>query len=388
MRAARVDAVALAALVVLASGVAVHEWRSPVQWKPDSLFYRSQVLRLQGVGKETALRRVFEGPLAQPRREREASLPRAARKVSNPEWVRYSSRFYERRWVVPLVAEAFDPAVGAKGLLAASLLGYVLLAPFLYVLVRLFFGVWTSLCATGACLLLQPLRYWAGLPLTDSFGVAFEALALAAGVLVLVRGPRWLAPWAFAVLGLSFTRDASVIAVAGGLVALVVRPSRTSGLLAMTGVAASLPAPLAFGAPVREAMAYTLNGFTPPPQASWSFVAHHYLSGAHSLVKNNLDWLGDHPVDSVVLVGGFLAILLLRHRTPGVLPFVYGAAAAAVGLDLLQPNYTAFRLELVFVPFAALGLGGAATLVTARARSRAALGRRRSVAASPRRRSG
>src|SRR6266511_2791905 len=133
-----------------------------------------------------------------------------------------------------------------------------------------------------------PLRARAALPLTDSFGVAFEALALAAGVLVLVRGPRWLAPWAFAVLGLSFTRDASVIAVAGGLVALVVRPSRTSGLLALTGVAASLPAPLAFGAPVRQAMAYTLNGFSPPPQASWSFVAHHYLSGAHSLVKNNL----------------------------------------------------------------------------------------------------
>jgi len=388
VRAARADAAALAALAALASGVAVHEWRSQIQWKPDSLFYRSQVLRLQGVPKETALRRVFEGPLARPRREQEASLPPAERKVSDPEWVRYSSRFYERRWVVPLVAEAFDPAVGAKGLLAASLLGYVLLAPFLYLLVRLFFGAWTALCAAGACLLLQPLRYWAGLPLTDSFGVTLEALALAAGVLALTRGRGWLALWAFAVLGLSFTRDASVIAVVGALAALAAKPSPRTGALALTGVAASLPAPLAFGAPVREAMAYTLNGFSPPPQASWSFVADHYLSGAHSLVKNNLDWLGRHPVEAVVLVGGFLAILLLRHRASGVLPFVYGAAAAAVALNLLQPNYTAFRLELVFVPFAALGLGGAATLVTARARSRAALGRRRSVAASPRRRSG
>jgi len=378
VRTIRADAVALAALVVLASGVAVHEWRSQIQWKPDSLFYRSQVLRLQGVGKETALRRVFEGPLAQQRREQEASLTPAVRKVSNPEWVRYSSRFYERRWVVPLVAEAFDPAVGAKGLLAASLLGYVFLAPFLYLLARLFFGIWTSVCVTGACLLLQPLRYWAGLPLTDSFGVAFEALALAAGVLVLVRGRRWLALWALAVLGLSFTRDASMIAVGGALVALIVRPSRTTGWLALTGVAASLPAPLAFGAPVREAMAYTLNGFTPPPHASWSFVAHHYLSGAHSLVKNNLDWLGRHPVEAVLLVGGFLAILLLRHRRPGVLPFVYGAAAAAVALDLLQPNYTAFRLELVFVPFVALGLGAAASVAGRRlrtpARSRAVPG--------------
>lgn len=378
MRATRPDAVALATLVVLASGVAVHEWRSHVQWKPDSLFYRSQVLRLQGVTKETALRRVFAGPLARPRREQEASRPPAERKVSDPEWVRYSSRFYERRWIVPLVAEAFDPVVGAKGLLAASLLGYVLLAPFLYVLVRLFFGVWTALCAASASLLLQPLRYWAGLPLTDSFGVAFEALALAAGVLALTRGRGWLVLWALAVLGLSFTRDASVIAVAGALVALALRPSRRSGLLALTGMAASLPAPIVFGAPVREAMAYTLNGFSSPPQASWSFVADHYLSGAHSLVKNNLDWMGRHPVDAAVLVGGFLAILLLRHRASGVLPFVYGAAAAAVGLDLLQPNYTAFRLELVFVPFVALGLGAVAALARRRlrapARSRAARG--------------
>jgi hypothetical protein len=357
------DAVALAALVALAGGIAAHEWRSDFQWKPDSLFYRSQVLRIQGVPKEESLHRVFQGRLAAPRREREASLSPAERKVSNPAWVQYSSRFYERRWVVPLVAAAFDPGLGTRGLLAASLLGYVLVAPFLYLLLRLFFPVWTALLAAGVCLLLQPLRYWAGLPLTDSFGVAVECLALAAGVLVLTRGARWLPLWIFACLALSFTRDASVIAVAGAVAVALWKPTRRSALLALTGIAASLPAPLAFGAPLRQAMAYTLNGFTPPAHPTWGFVVHHYLSGAHSLVKNNLDWLGHHPIDAVVLVGGFACLLLLRAGTPRTRRFVYGAAVAAIALDLIQPNYTAFRLELVFVPFVALGLAAAASFL-------------------------
>jgi hypothetical protein len=157
-----------------------------------------------------------------------------------------------------------------------------------------------------------------------------------------------------------------VTLVVGALVALAAASSRRTLALTLTGIAASLPAPLAFGAPVREAMAYTLNGFSPPPHSSWSFVAHHYLGGAHSLVKNNLDWLGRHPVSAVLLVGGFLLVLLLRHRIPGVVPFVWGAAVGAVALDLLQPNYTDFRLELVFVPFVALGLGAAASFLADR----------------------
>ena len=356
------DSVAVAALLVLACAIAAGHWRSGFQWKPDSLFYRSQVLRIQGVAKGEALRRVFQGPLAAPRREGEKSLPAAERKVSSPAWVAYSSRFYERRWVVPLVAAAFDPLVGTRGLLAASLLGYVLVAPFLYLLVRLFYPVWTALLATGVVLLLQPLRYWASLPLTDSFGVAIECLALAAGILVLRRGLTWLPLWIFAVLALSFTRDASVIAVAGALVATLWRPTRRSALLAVSGILASLPAPLAFGAPLRQAIAYTLNDFYPPAHATWGFVAHHYLTGAHSLVKNNLDWLGRHPVDGVVLVGGFCCLVLLRAGTVRTRLFVFGAAAAAILLDLVQPNYTGFRLELVFVPFVALGLAAVASL--------------------------
>jgi hypothetical protein len=382
IRPARADVAALAALLVLAGGIAGSLWDSDVQWKPDSLFYRSQVLRLQGVPKQEALRRVFEGPLAAPRRRAEASLPPADRKVTSPSWVDYSSRFYERRWVVPLVAAAFDPVLGPRGLLATSLLGYVLVAAFLYLLLRLWFPVRPALAVSAACLLLQPVRYWSGLPLTDSWGLATECLALATGALVLTRGPRWLPIWGAAVLLLSFTRDAAAIAVAGAIAVWALRRTRLNALLVATGVAASLPAPLLFGAPVREAIAYTLNDFRPVVDPSWGFVADRYLEGAHSLVKNNLEWLFDHPVEAVLLAGGFLALALLRSTPEGTRPYVLGAAAAAAVYVLLVPNYTGFRLELVLVPFAALGLGAAASVlerrvVTPRARTHAARARGR-----------
>ena len=381
----RPDLVALVLLLALAGGIAGHAWSSTIQWKPDSLFYRSQVLRIQGMPKDEALRRVFEGPLAAPRRAGEASLPPGERKVSSAEWVRYSSRFYERRWMVPLVAAAFDPALGARGLLAASLLGYVLVAPLLYLLLRLWFPVRISLLVAAVCLLLFSLRTWSGLPLTDSFGLAVECLVLLAGALTLRRGGRWLALWALAVLALSFTRDASVLAVVGGVAAFLWRRDRTSALLALSSVAASLPAPLLFGAPLREAMAYTLNDFFPPAHATWGFVADHYATGLRSLVRNNLTWLGDHPADAIALVGGFVCLPLVSGLARGIRPFLIGAAATALVYDALVPNYTGFRLELVFVPFAALGLGALATALeqrslplTARARSRAARARGRS----------
>lgn len=366
MRRLRRDAGAVAALVALCLIVVGDGWQAAVQWKPDSLFYRSQVLRLQGVDKDEALSRVFEGPLAAPRRRSEAAIPPHERKVTNPEWVRYSSRFYERRWVVPAVAAALDPVWGARGLVGASLIGYILVAPLLFALLRLLFPVWTALLASAASLLLYPLRYWSGLPLTDSWGLAAECLALIAGLLVLTRGKWWLALWFPAVLLLSFARDATVVAVVGAIAAWAVRPARRSSLLVVSGVAASLPAPLLFGAPLREAMAYTLNDFRPPADASWGFVASHYLESARSLVEHNLTWMGDHPIDAVLMVGGVLLLPIVLRAAACVRAFLLGGAAAAVVYDLLVPNYTGFRLELVFVPFAAIGLAAAATFVEAR----------------------
>jgi len=206
--------------------------------------------------------------------------------------------------------------------------------------------------------------------------------------LLLVHGLRWLPLWALAVLALSFTRDASAIVAAGGVVAFAVRPSRLTALLGLTGILASLPAPLLFGAPLRESMAYTLNDFYPAADPSWGFVADHYLDGIRDLVRNNLEWLGDHPVEALVLVGGFLFLPFLRRRASAATPFLYGAAVASLVYVLVVPNYTAFRLELVFLPFAALGLASAFMLLdrplgvlSGRARTRAARARGRAGAA-------
>ena len=43
-----------------------------------------------------------------PTARRKPSLPAYERKLSNPEWVRESAQFYERRWVVPLFAAPFE----------------------------------------------------------------------------------------------------------------------------------------------------------------------------------------------------------------------------------------------------------------------------------------
>jgi hypothetical protein len=354
------DVAAVAALVAFACLVAGTEWRAGITWGSDAFFYRSHVLRVEGVPKAAALRRVFNGPLTARGRARESSLPLAQRRLSNPRWVSSTSRFFERRWVVPLVAAALDPLLGPRGLLAASLIGYVLIAPFLYLLLRLLFPVWIALGASAISLMLQPVRTWAGYPLTDSTGLAFECLALLSGLLVLSRGRRWLPLWAATVLVLSFTRDTSAIAVTAAVAVCAFRPTRTKLLLTLTGIAASLPAPIAFGVPLKEQMAHTLNYGYPVPHPTWTFIAHRYGTGVRSLVKQNLEWLGGHPVDAIVLVGGCIVMLLVVRRTTETRLFLFGAILGAVLIDLVQPNYTAFRLELIFVPFAALGLAAAA----------------------------
>ena len=105
MSGRRADVAALAILLVLAVALTWSPWRSgPPQWKPDALFYQAQVEEVRGLGHAAALRKVFGGPLAAPRREREVGLPASERRVTSAEWVSFSSQFYRRRWVVPAAA--------------------------------------------------------------------------------------------------------------------------------------------------------------------------------------------------------------------------------------------------------------------------------------------
>lgn len=336
--------------------VAVH-WNDSYQWKPDSLFYEAQLLRVQGTPKTEALRTVFEGPLAAPRVAEELrGTPPERRTVSSPAWVEYSSRFYERRWVVPALGAALEPLLGSDALRAVSLAGYVLAGLLVYALLALRFRAWIAAVVSLGVLALGPLRYWSLLPLTDSFGVALEAGALAAALLALRRPRPWLPAFALAMLALSFTRDATLVVVAGlALVALRER-SRRALVTLSTAVVASLPAPLLFGAPTREIMAYTLNQFRPPAHATWSFVGSRYVDGEKGLVKDDLTYLVHHPYVGLFALGGIAALFAVRARGETAVILMRGAVAGAAALLLVAPNYTALRLELPFVPLAAYGV--------------------------------
>lgn len=350
---------ALGVVVALAGTffVAVH-WGEAYQWKPDSLFYEAQLLRVQGTPKQEALRRVFDGPLAAPRvREELRDTPPARRTVSSPAWVSYSSRFYERRWLVPALGAAVEPALGKNALRAISLAGYVLTGLAVFALLRLRFRPWTAAAVALGTLALGPLRYWSLLPLTDSSGVALEAAALAVAVLALRRPRPWLAVFVLTMLALSFTRDATIVVLAGlAWVALRTR-TRTAVVTLGAGIAASLPALLLFGAPVRELLAYTLNQFRPPPNPSWGFIRSRYFAGEKGLVKDDFTYLLHHPYVGVYAVGGLIALLALaRVRGDAAVSLLRGAIAGAVALVLLAPNFTGLRLELPFIPLAAFGL--------------------------------
>ena len=129
------------------------------------------------------------------------------RKLGNPERVRDSAQFYERRKLVPLLAVPLDPWLGARGLRAVSLAGYVLLGVALYALLRVWFPLRLALPVAALVLLLGPVREWSSSPLTDSWGLALATAALVAGGRVLSGHGRWLVAWAALVLALGFTRD-------------------------------------------------------------------------------------------------------------------------------------------------------------------------------------
>jgi len=338
-------------------GFVAFHWSDSYQWKPDSLFYEAQLLRVQGTPKSEALRKVFNGPLAAPRVSEELrDTPPARRTVASPSWVAYSSRFYERRWLVPALGAAIEPVLGDDALRAVSLAGYVLTGLLVYFLLALRFRIWIAAVVSLGVLALGPLRYWSLLPLTDSFGVALEASALATAVLALRRPRPWLAVFALTMLALSFTRDATVVVVAGlAWVALRERSHRAAVTLA-TGIVASLPAPLLFGAPTREIMAYTLNQFRPPAHATWSFIRSRYVDGEKGLAKDDLTYLVHHPYVGLFAVGGIAALYAIRTAEDEAGSLLRGAVVGAIALLLVAPNFTGLRLELPFVPLAAFGV--------------------------------
>jgi energy-converting hydrogenase Eha subunit E len=355
---------AMVAVVALPGYVKIDEPTS------DGLFYEVRRLQLQGHSDAESTRMVFDAPLARQVAaiEDEPGEPR----VLDPAWVEYSKRFYERRWLVPGLAAVVDPVVGdepGRALRVASLIGYVLVAPILFLLLRRRFPPLLSAGVALACTLAPPVYKWSLGMRVDSWGLMLEALALLAVVLVKEAGHGWLVLWVASIAALSVTRDAAVVALAAVAWLLLVerrRPAatRSNALLLATGIPALLPAYLLAGAPVRENLAYVITGYEIPADSSWGFVAENYLDQLWRTITTELEYPLDFPAPVALLLYAGLAIALVAlvwllarpARGDPYFSLMKAAVPAGVVLLLLANNPQAYRHELVLVPMVAAGL--------------------------------
>jgi hypothetical protein len=348
----------------------------------DGLFYEVQRLQVEGHDEAEATHIVFDGAIARQTAEieDEPDEPR----VLDPAWVEYSKRFYRRRWLVPALAAGLAPVVGeqpGRALRVASLIGYVLLAPVLFLLLRRRFPPALSALLALACTLAPPVYKWSLGMRVDSWGLMLETLCLLAVVLVKDLGRRWLLLWVAAVAALSITRDATAILIPAVAWLLFVERRddeavRTNLALLGSGIAAALPAFVLGGTPVRDNLAYVIAGYNIPDDSSWSYVASGYLDQLWRTISTDLTY----PVDFNPLVGAVLylglalaaaalvALALRPSRGDPYFSLMKAAIPGSVVLLLLANNPQAYRLELVLVPMAAVGLAVLARRVlTARA---------------------
>jgi hypothetical protein len=355
-------AAALAAVACLAVWPAFHD---PVTWTPDALYYQARMLEIRGADHDAAFRQTFEGPISAELRARDPEH------TGNPAWVKYNEPFYERRVALPVAGAAVYELAGDRSLLYLSLAGYVAAIVALFGLLLLRFRLAIAAGVTLATIFLPPLTNHSSFPLTDSWGLALEIGALGAAILALERGLRWLPLWIATIGLLAFTRDSTWIPVlAVGWCAFRYR-SRVPVTLFATGLAAALPAFLLFKTPVRDLLALLVNDSEPSSDTSWGFIAGHYPGALVELLRANVGFLRRGEwYTTLYLVGGVLALLFLVWRRPrtrsAATTLMTAGAILGLGYVLAAPVFSAFRLELVFVPMAAYGLALSSELVAAR----------------------
>ena len=174
-------------------------------------------------------------------------------------------------------------------------------------------------------------------------------------------------------LALSFTRDATVVLlVAVGWLALSRRTRRTFIVVA-TGVAASVPALVLFGAPLVQQLAYVIQGYQVPKSATWSYVLSHYPGALASLLHADARYpktlsysaIGYGVV--VALAGSTAYLFVASPRRDTFYALSRAAFAGASAIILLSLNYSAMRLELVFVPCIAVALAATLTYLSTQA---------------------
>jgi hypothetical protein len=344
---------AITLLVALALVSMSDTLSNPVRWTPDGLFYQARSLELQGTPRAQALQETFQGPLAAELRQIDPE------RTGDPEWVSYNAQFYERRLAVPAAAAALEPIAGDRAILDLSVAGYVaaVLAIFGFLLLR--FRLPIAAAVAFATILLPALTKHSSFPLTDSWGLALETAAFAAGILALERGRRWVIAWAAAVLLLAFTRDSALVLVAAAAWLTLMHRSKVSAWMLGTGVAASLAVLALFPMPMRELLAMMLNGAQPDPDASWGAVLGQYpgaivdmLQADGGAVRNGA-WF----TAAYLLLGvGLLFVLSRGARGSAVTTLLKAGAVAGAAYVVAVPVFSAFRLELVLVPMAAFGL--------------------------------
>jgi hypothetical protein len=349
----------LAVLALVAVGGSLS---GPAHWSPDGLFYQARSLELRGTDHEASLRQTFQGPLGADLRRIDPT------RSGDPDWVRFNAPFYERRVTVPAVAAALHGPAGDRAILDVSLAGYVAAVLALFWLLLLRFRLPIAAGVTLVTIFLPALTHHAELPLTDTWGLALETAAIAAGVLALERGRRWLVPWFLAVLVLSFTRDSTWIPlIAAGYVAIRLR-SRISWAMLGTAVAAAVPVLLLYPMPMRELLAQMLNDARPAADPSWSFIVQNYPGAVVDLLRADAGFVRDGAWFSAAYLAGGLVLLFALTRgdsTPAATFLRAGAVAGALYV-VAVPIFSAFRLDLVLVPMAAFGLGLAAERVAER----------------------
>ena len=359
------------AVLLVAAVASLSTWLDPVPWRsdPDTLYYQAKTLSFRGQDERAALHRLVRGPLARELRrgDRQAMRRDPTRKpqFTSLQWIDYSSRFFERRVWVSLMAAAIYPIAGVRSVLTVSLIGYLLLSLALYALLRRRFSTPTSVLVASAGILLWPVRDSSFVPMTDSWGLLLETCALLAAVLYFDRGSRWLVAWVAVLVMLSFTRDNWVVAlVAAGCLFLQQR-ERRSALLLGTGAAAVLPALALLGnTSIRGNLAFVFSGYYPPGDTSWKFVLHEWPRALRHLVEDDL-----HYGDSLTGAGGALWVVFLLALAVGLVlllrslrdtdPYFrllsYSLLGAAVYVALFA-DYSGLRQEIAFLPGVAVCL--------------------------------
>jgi hypothetical protein len=354
-------------LVALAASL--HAWIEPVEWKdPDGLYYQAKTLSIRGEDERTALHEAFRSPIAsevlEDEREALREDPDLERQFTNPTWIDYTSRFFQRRPFVPLLAAGIYPGFELRSILTVSLVGYLLLALVLFAFLRRRFSPWLSAAVTCVCILAPPVRDTSFVPMTDSWGLFLATFALLAAALVYERSDRWLIGWVGALVLLSVTRDDSVVPLVAVGCLLLHQRDRRSLLLVVSGALSILPAILVFGnTSLKENLSYAFSGFNPPYEESWKFVLHYYPDNLRELIGSDASY-GVHLGAIGVLwylglaVALFGVVLLIKRLWREDVFFRLAAYAlpGAVLYVLLFGRYSDMRQEVVFVPPLAVAL--------------------------------